>query len=139
MIVNGSQVKWFFSWAFHNDRGCCFPLCTSDLRDFFQHMKLMGVAPSRSCGWLECAAFRQHVIGVDVEDDYFNDPYTIGMMRGNNYSRPRRKQSRVFIVAGIVCLEQFLSSSQQSYRQVWGRMHSFRDHRARQIGRREAS
>ena len=104
------QVKWFFEWASNNSRGCVFPLSTSDLREYFQFMRSTGKPRSRFSGWFECSAFLQHVVGVDVEDDFFNDPYTTGMMRGIDHTRPRRKQSRPFTVAEIVCLEEFLSN-----------------------------
>ncbi len=102
------QVGWFLAWGLSNDKGSLFPLTLTDLRDYFLYMTDMNHARSRYTGWLECAAFLRHILGVIVEEGYHSDPWVCGLVRGQTLSRPRRRQSRTFRVKEIVDLECFL-------------------------------
>ena len=53
------QVGWFLSWV---------PLTLTDPRDYFLDMTDKNHARSRYTGWLECAGFLRHILGVIVEE-----------------------------------------------------------------------
>ena len=76
------QVGWFLAWGLSNNRGSLFPLTLTGLRDYFLDMTDKNHARSRYTGWLECAAFLRHILGVIVEDGYHNDPWVNGLVRG---------------------------------------------------------
>lgn len=112
------QLRKFFEWGLRERDGCegdeLFPLTISDLRGYFQHMKKIGCPLSRYEGWLQCANFLFHVLGVGREPGYENDAYVRGIIRGAQASKPRRKQSRCFLVDEIKDLENFIHDEKRA-------------------------
>lgn len=102
------QPAWFMAWGLDHSRGSLFPLTLADSRDYFSYMSSKQHARSRYTGWLECAGFLHHILGVFIEDGYHTDPYVKGLIRQQLMDRPRRKQSRTFRVKEIIDLENFL-------------------------------
>lgn len=106
------QPAWFMAWGLDHSRGSLFPLTLADSRDYFSYMSRKQRARSRYTGWLECAGFLHHILGVFIEDGYHNDPYVKGLIRQQLMDRPQRKQSRTFRVKEIIDLENFLEELQ---------------------------
>ena len=82
-----------------------FTLTVHDLRAYFEHLRDRDAARTVFTEWLPCAAFLQHVVGMQAEENYFSDPFVRGQLRGLNLHRKPRKQSRPFTVAEVVILE----------------------------------
>ena len=97
-----------------------FPLTIADLREYFEHLHYQNAARTVFTEWLPCTAFLQHVVGMQVEEGYFSDPFVRGQLRGLNLHRKPRKQSRPFTVAEVVILEKFLADESRDLRDRYG-------------------
>ena len=56
-------------------RGNMFPLTIADLREYFEHLHYQNAARTVFTEWLPCTAFLQHVVGMQLEEGYFSDPF----------------------------------------------------------------